>query len=174
MDESYVHVNHQRRTSWFAKDQRKSSTSCNGGRVISAHAITEDGPLVDGSFRDNRGFPKREGWFLQPDGRQRSHSGHSRARASPPSVGQDSSSTGSSSSNGPVGPCRLAINEEPTCEMLFPAGDKTGGDYHKNMDADVFMTWREKRLVPAFIQGSARRTEDGPDRGQRFLSPWYG
>ena len=151
MDESYVHVNHKRGTSWFTEGQGKSSTPCNGSRVIIVHAITEDGPLVADSYLDDEGIPKREGWFRRPDGGQQGHGGRRRARASPPNAWQDNGSTDSSlSKSDAVGSRRLTIKEEPTCEMLFPAGDKTDGDYHKNMDADVFMKWVEKRLVPAF------------------------
>ncbi|CAN0287831.1 unnamed protein product [Ectocarpus sp. 4 AP-2014] len=35
--------------------------------------------------------------------------------------------------------------------MTFPAGEKDSkSDYHDNMDADIFMEWLEKRLLPAF------------------------
>lgn len=35
--------------------------------------------------------------------------------------------------------------------MLFPSAEKAGGaDCHKHMDADVFISWVENRLVPAF------------------------
>ena len=47
----------------------------------------------------------------------------------------------------------------PSAEFIFEAGDKgvaadkgkaQHGDYHNNMDADMFMIWVKNRLVPAF------------------------
>ena len=45
---------------------------------------------------------------------------------------------------------RVVITEQPTAEMLFPAGDKKEADYHKNTNSDVLMKWLKCRLWPAF------------------------
>ena len=46
---------------------------------------------------------------------------------------------------------RVQIAELPTAEMMFPAGEKSSlGDYHKNMNADMFMLWLKRRLIPTF------------------------
>ncbi|CAN0447032.1 unnamed protein product, partial [Scytosiphon promiscuus] len=45
----------------------------------------------------------------------------------------------------------MVIEKELTAELTFPAGAKDkGSDYHDYMDADTFMQWIEKRLVPVF------------------------
>ena len=43
-----------------------------------------------------------------------------------------------------------------TAEMVFRA-KSSRGDYHDNMDTDVFMMWIDRRLLPAF------RAKFGPD-----------
>lgn len=45
----------------------------------------------------------------------------------------------------PTGP---AVSDEPTAEMIFPAGKNSKG--YQNMDCDMFMAWLEKRLWPTF------------------------
>ena len=46
---------------------------------------------------------------------------------------------------------RLNIGRLYTAEMLFEAGEKSAdSDYHKNMDADMFEQWLEKRFLPTF------------------------
>lgn len=139
MDESYCHVNHCRTTSWFGKGETRVNTKSKGGRVIIVHAISRDGPLVADSCRDEKGFPLREGWFSKDDGRQREGSS---------SRGPSRGAGGGPSGDAPG--CRVVIAEQAIAEMLFPAGDKKEADYHKNMDADVFMKWLEKRLLPAY------------------------
>lgn len=59
-------------------------------------------------------------------------------------------SRGSGFLSGGVGPCRLEVMEEPTCDMLFPAGDKAESNCHQNPDGEGFMHRVERRLVPAF------------------------
>lgn len=146
MDESYCHVNHCRTTSWYTENQTKSNAKCKGGRLIIVHAITRDGPLVASSFVDDQGFPRREGWFLKEDGRRSSSggAGSTGGNDSAPSDGAGGDNTGTGEG------CRLHITEQPTAEMLFPAGEKDPSDYHKNMDAEVFMKWLKMRLLPAF------------------------
>lgn len=173
MDESYVHVNHKRRVSWVSDDDERSRRNLSKGqRVIIVHAITEDGPLIAPRFLDAASFPKREGWFVESGrstarrGRRRGYGrGCSDDGGSHEDAGDGERSSfgcglrsgadgeegrGSGFSSEGVGPCKLDINKEPTCEMLFPSGDKAGSDYHKNMDAETFMKWVENRLVPAF------------------------
>ncbi|CAN0085238.1 unnamed protein product, partial [Sphacelaria rigidula] len=46
---------------------------------------------------------------------------------------------------------RVYIDKLFTAEMLFEAGEKSAtSDYHKNMDADMFEQWLEKRFLPTF------------------------
>lgn len=46
---------------------------------------------------------------------------------------------------------RLNIKKLCTAEMIFEAGEKSPkSDYHKNMDADMFLQWLEKRFLPTF------------------------
>jgi len=44
----------------------------------------------------------------------------------------------------------------PTAEMVFRA-KSSRGDYHDNMDTDVFMMWLDRRLLPAFRAKYGRR-----------------
>ena len=44
-----------------------------------------------------------------------------------------------------------------TAEMIFRA-KSARGDYHDNMDCDVFLMWLDRRMVPAF------RAKHGPDK----------
>lgn len=137
------YVNHNKTTSWYTEDQTRSNNKCRGGRIIIVHAITRDGPLVANSFSDSQGFPRRGGWFLKEDGRRSSScdAGSSGGTSDAPSGGAG----GDNTEDG--GGCRTKISELPTAEMLFPAGEKTGAD---DMDAETFMKWMKRRLVPAF------------------------
>ena len=52
---------------------------------------------------------------------------------------------------------------ELTAEFIFPVREKNAlSDYHKNMDADTFISWVEKRLVPVFkAKGQSRDFDSG-------------
>ena len=53
-------------------------------------------------------------------------------------------------------PAEFDSGRYPTAEMVFRA-KSSRGDYHDNMDTDVFMMWIDRRLLPAF------RAKYGPD-----------
>ena len=53
-------------------------------------------------------------------------------------------------------PAEFDSGKYPTAEMVFRA-KSSRGDYHDNMDTDVFMMWIDRRLLPAF------RAKYGPD-----------
>ena len=146
MDESYCHVNHCTARSWYTEDQTKSNTKTKGGRIIIVHAITRDGPLVGDSFRDGKRFPRREGWFFKEGQRRSSGDGG----GSSGGTGGESSGGSGADVGGDGDGHRIVITEQPTAEMLFLAGDKKEADYHKNMNAEVFMKWLKCRLWPAF------------------------
>lgn len=146
MDESYTHVDHQRKVQRLS---REVVHFIQWGACYNRPCHHKVWPSSEWLFREDEGIPKRKGWFHQPDGREENRISRRRARAS--SVENGSGSGCSSSSTSHVGPCRLVINVEPRCKMFFVSGDKThGADYHMKIYADMFRTWVERCLVPAF------------------------
>lgn len=133
MDESFVHQAHGSAYSYFFMDQEGvvddgfGRTSGKGLRLIMVHAITKHGPLVtrcDAESSDGgiepTGFPVEEGWFK-----------------------------GKEKGRGIQGKENFTHAEVETSEFLWQA-KLAKGDYHAAMTDEMFMTWLEKRLTPAF------------------------
>ena len=117
-----------------------------GKRIIIVHAITKAGPLV--TVDKESGYPIEEGWFM--DRRDQGSVGRGRGRGEGGERNQGSEAdVGGTASGESVDDSRSTIAEELTAEFIFPAGEKSAlSDCHKNIDADTFMVWIEKRLVP--------------------------
>ena len=128
--------------------------------MIIVHAITKDGPLVtvdegskypiEGWFKDrrNQGRGSQRGGRGRGGGRRGGRGGNqSRGGGQAQGYGADVGGAGSGGRENP----RTTIAKELTAEFIFPAGENSPlNDYQKNMDADTFMAWIERRLVPVF------------------------
>ena len=123
-DESYIHQNHCPLNSWLSKDPDGNiidRTTSKGRRLIILHAITKDGPLIT---NDSEGIPIETLSWKPPDS-----SANAKETDTPHPIDDD--------------------GEALTAELLWVAQSHTG-DYHDNMNSDMYMRWVKNRLLPTF------------------------
>lgn len=72
VDGDFCRASYWRTRSWHVENRTKSSVRSEAGRVVIAHTITRDSPLVGGFLHDQQGFSRRERRFIKRDGRRSS------------------------------------------------------------------------------------------------------
>ena len=124
MDESYIHQNHAwEYTLHPENDNEIEGKTGKGKRLIIVHAITKHGPLQMPDAIDNSYTLQKE----QSAKKKKKKQAGPKEEVERPDFAPDIR----------------------TCEYIYEAGRPTG-DYHLNMDGDMFIKWIEERLIPTF------------------------
>mmetsp|Transcript_21520 Transcript_21520/g.44287 ORF Transcript_21520/g.44287 Transcript_21520/m.44287 type:complete len:705 (+) Transcript_21520:260-2374(+) len=126
IDESYCNTNHSDTHSWHLSTgtgTRNKSTS-KGRRLIFLHCITKDGPLVDIDPATGRPVDELD-W-----------------KRDTPHIRRPASTSTTDQSAAADGPPSLLSTE------LIWLSDSSTGDYHDNMNGEMFMQWIVTRVIP--------------------------